>query len=362
MPIKFNPNYNITPKIAQALMQIESATQAIVDLPITVSVLHALRQTARLVSTHYSTKIEGNRLTQQDVQKIIRHKGHFPGRERDVNEIKGYYTAFDFIEQCATKKTIDEKTIKTLHALVVRNGKKRIKPTSYRDGQNIIKDGLTGGIVYLPPEAKDVRPLFKTLIQWINKNKMIPYPIIAGIAHYQFVTIHPYYDGNGRVARLLATLILHIYGYDLKGIYCLEEYYARDLGAYYDALSIGPSHNYYEGREQADITSWIEYFCTGVAQAFEKVKLQAENMAIKGYKDQSIFLRKLDPRQRRTLELFKDFKVVTSKQIGDLFGIKPRTSSQLCNDWVEKGFLIIVNFSRKGRKYKLANKYEKLIE
>ena len=82
--------------------------------------------------------------------------------------------------------------------------------------------------------------------------------------------IHPYYDGNGRTARLLTTLILHLGGYDLKGLYSLEEYYARNLGAYYEAISIGESHNYYMGRAEADVTKWIEYFVEGMAVAFEK--------------------------------------------------------------------------------------------
>lgn len=59
--------------------------------------------------------------------------------------------------------------------------------------------------------------------------------------------------------------------YDLKGLYSLEEYYARNLGAYYDAISIGPSHNYHEGRAEADITPWIDYFIEGMAYACERV-------------------------------------------------------------------------------------------
>lgn len=76
-------------------------------------------------------------------------------------------------------------------------------------------------------------------------------------------------------ARLLSTLVLHLDGYDLKGLYSLEEYYARNLDAYYQALSIGPTHNYYDGRAQADITRWVEYFCGGVADSFESVQKRA---------------------------------------------------------------------------------------
>jgi len=144
-------------------------------------------------------------------------------------------------------------------------GRKKAKPTPYRDGQNVIRDSRSRGIVYMPPEAKDVPLLMKAMVLWIasSERDLLPCPIRAGIAHYQFATIHPYYDGNGRTARLVTTLILHLGGYDLKGLYSLEEYYARSLNRYYDALTIGPSHNYYEGRAKADITTWAEYFCEG---------------------------------------------------------------------------------------------------
>jgi predicted HTH transcriptional regulator len=79
-----------------------------------------------------------------------------------------------------------------------------------------------------------------------------------------------------------------------------------------------------------------------------------------GSSDQSNLIRKLDLRQRRTLELFQEFEIVTSRQIGELFGFKPRTSAQICATWVENGFLEMVDSSNKGRKYKLSKQYEGL--
>lgn len=271
MPIKFIPHYSITSKIAQCLVRIEAAKEKVLHMPLTPTVLASLRETARLYTTHYSTMIEGNKLSPQQIEEVLKHQGHFPGRERDEREIKGYYAALEVIEQWTTQGiNITENHIKTLHALVMSNGKLTEKKTPYRDGQNVIRDSRTHRIVYLPPEAKDVPILMQHLVQWINHTD-VPCAIVAGIAHYEFATIHPYYDGNGRTARLLATLILHLGGYDLKGLYSLEEYYARDLGSYYEAISVGSSHNYYEGRAQADITKWIEYFIEGMAVAFEKV-------------------------------------------------------------------------------------------
>jgi Fic family protein len=363
MPIKFEPHYTITPKIMSCLMRIESAKEKVLHLPLTPTVLISLRETARLYTTHYSTMIEGNKLELDQIKAILKHEGHFPGRERDEYEVKGYYAALAEVEKWAAKAIrVTEKMIQILHALVMVDGRTRIKPTEYRDGQNVIRDSRTKAIVYMPPEAKDVKSLMHAMVFWINKNTELPYPIIAGIAHYQFATIHPYYDGNGRTARLLTTLILHLGGYDLKGLYSLEEYYARNLGAYYKAISIGDSHNYYMGRAEADITPWVEYFVEGMAVSFENVLACMREAGEKGLPDLIRVLRKLDPRQRKALELFQQFEWVTSRQIGELFGFKPRTSASLCASWVNLGFLKMVDSSNRGRKYALGDNYVELIQ
>ncbi len=361
----FTPHFIITPRLASCLMRIESAKQAVQDLPITPSVLATLRETARLFSTHYSTMIEGNRLTQEQVSQVIEKKQHFPGRERDEKEVLGYYAALEKLEQVAEAgRPVTENHVQTLHALVMAEGRKKVKPTPYRDGQNVIRDGRTRSIVYMSPEAKDVPLLMKEFIAWISHSERseLPCPIRAGIAHYQFATIHPYYDGNGRTARLLTTLILHVGGYDLKGLYSLEEYYARNLSAYYDALTVGPSHNYYEGRAEADITSWVEYFCAGMAESFENVKRRALESAGSGAQDHTPVLRRLDPRQRKGVELFRHSTAITSRDVGVMFGISDRAAHNLLSAWVDDGFVVITDASRKGRKYGLASEFQSLVK
>ncbi len=362
----FKPKFTITPKLARCLMRIEATKQAVQDLPITPAVLASLRETARLVSTHYSTLIEGNRLSQDQVTKVIEVNQHFPGRERDEKEVLGYYAALDKLEQltATARCSLTETHIQTLHALVMAEGRKRVKPTPYRDGQNVIRDSRSRGIVYMPPEAKDVAKLMKELVAWLTQmeHKELPCPIRAGIAHYQFATIHPYYDGNGRTARLLTTLILHLGGYGLKGLYSLEEYYARNLGAYYEALTVGPSHNYYVGRAKADITKWVEYFCEGMADSFENVKQRALLAAGSGAMDRSLLLRQLDPRQRRALELFRDSHTITSSDVANTFGISQRAARNLLAAWVEADFVFIADPAKKSRKYGLASRFNEIFK
>lgn len=362
MPTNFEPNYVISTAIAKYLMRIEAAKEKVGLLPLNPTVLASLRETAKLYTTHYSTMIEGNQLQPDEVKKVITLEEHFPGRERDEYEVKGYYAALAQLEQyVAQNHPITEKVIQTLHGLVMNDGRSRVKPTNYRDGQNVIKDGGTGAIVYMPPEAKDVPGLMRNMIAWIKENDDLPCPIVAAITHYQFATIHPYYDGNGRTARLLTTFVLQLGGYDLKGLYSLEEYYAKNLLAYYRAISVGPSHNYYFGRVESDITNWIEYFTEGMACSFEKVIAQMVTSQEKGGKDHSLLMRTLDPKQRRVLELFREYDVVTSRQVGEIFGFQPRTNAALCKKWVESGFLVITDSSLKARKYRLSDKFKQLL-
>jgi Fic family protein len=349
----FAPVFTITPAIAKALMSIEADRQAVADLPIDVTVLAKLRETAKLISTHYSTQIEGNRLTQGQVKEALAGV-RFPGKERDELEVRFHYRALEEAERLAAEgRPLTEKQIQHIHGFVMTG---RAKPTPYRDGQNVIRDSRTREIVYMPPEAKTVPGLMADLVGWANERLNegdLPAPIIAGLAHYQFVTIHPYYDGNGRTARLLANFILHKAGYGLKGIYSLDEYYARDLEGYYAALTVGPSHNYHLGRAEADVTGFVDFFCRGMADAFAAVRVQAAEAAKRGAGDRSDALTKLDPRQRRLLELFKRQEVATAEGIAVHLRLSHRTVVGLCRDWLKSGFLELHEPSRKRRSYQL---------
>ncbi len=159
----------------------------------------------------------------------------------------------------------------------------------------------------------------------------------------------------------MTTLLLHRGGYGLKGIYSLEEYYAANLGGYYAGLAVGPSHDYYLGRAEADVTRFVEYFCNGMADAFAKVRSRAESAAREGMSDQAPILRDLTPRQRNALGLFLRSRFVTAKAVPVYFKMKPRMASLLCARWAKEGFLRIENPSTKGRTYTLADKYELIV-
>ena len=362
----WQPNYTITPATASGLMEIEAARAVVAQVSLPVAVQAELRRRARVRSTHYSTHIEGNRLTLQEAQEVIdERRTTFHGRERDVAEVRNYWNALLRVEEWAADKTpMTEKLIQRLHALVEHGV--RARPTPYRDGQNVIRDSASGAIVYMPPVAKDVPHLMATMVDWANEAEeaQVPAPLIAALVHYQFVTIHPYYDGNGRTARLLATFILHRGGYGLNGLLSLEEYHARDLDGYYHALAVHPHHNYYFGRRAADISSWVEYFIGTLSVVFTTARdevLRCSGRDTATALAEPGALRRLDPRARTVLALFLRTDRITTADVAGALGLSDRMARVLLGRWVEDGWVEVADPSRRARTYVLSASYRQFI-
>lgn len=354
-------HFDLTPKIVRYLQSIERVRETIRLTVLPPTVAEVLRFQANIRSTHYSTRIEGNRLTLKETEMVVQDGRQFPGRERDVQEVERYYQALQQMEKWVEgRQSITEERIRKLHAILYAG--RRSKPTPYRDGQNVISEG-SGQIVYLPPEAKDVPVLMQELVSWVRASeKSLPIPVIAGVAHYQFETIHPFFDGNGRTGRMLTTWILYRSGYDLGKFYSLEEFYADNLPRYYAALVTHPHHNYYFGRDQADITSWLTYFLEGMAAVFERVAEQVRTSAAEESDPEVIeLLRLLDHRARRVLGLFHIQEFIRAAEVASLLGISARHTRDLMAQWVEDGWLEIADASNRGRKYRLAEEYRVLL-
>lgn len=359
----WKPSFVINSAIAGALMEIEAARAVVENTPLPTAVQAELRQQARVRSTHYSTRIEGNKLTLRQAQEVVEQKRKsFHGRERDVSEVRNYWDALLKVEDWAGQQAaFSEDAIKRLHAIVEKG--KRAKPTTYRSGQNVIRDSLSGAIVYLPPEAGDVPALMRGLVQWVRSalKTHVPVPIIAALVHYQFVTIHPYYDGNGRTARLLATLILQRYGYGLHGFFSMEEHHARDLDTYYRSLAVHQHHNYYEGRAQADVTSWVAYFVKLLAGVFTQAKNETLKYARESMPAVPVELRSLDHRAKTVLALFARKDRISATDVAGALGLSSRMARILLSAWVADGWLVVANASKKNRSYMLSQKYRKFV-
>lgn len=199
---KMNIKWNYTNKIVNDLLKINRAREIVDLLEIPVSVEEEIKKETIAKRVHYSTKIEGNSLDLNTVKKIIENTNN--SHERNVLEVRNYYNALMYLNKEAdTNNSITEDLIFKVHNLII--GKNLNAKATYRDGQNIVEDSLTKQIVYMPPEAKDIKALINQMIkEFDNKtSKDIPIPIKAGIIEYEFVTIHPFWDGNGRVGRMI---------------------------------------------------------------------------------------------------------------------------------------------------------------
>ncbi|MCE5300770.1 MAG: Fic family protein [Spirochaetia bacterium] len=359
----WNPKYNITSKIARGLMDIEAIKHDVDNITIPPVVAADMKYNAMIKATHYSTRIEGNKLTLKETEQVIRkNKVVFHGRERDIKEVQNYWNALIAIQKWAgSKAEFSEELVQKTHGMVMKG--KKGPPTPYRTEQNIIKDSGTGKIVYLPPEAKDVPSLMQNMGKWVRRAEKegVPPPIIAALVHYQFVTIHPYYDGNGRTARLLATFVLQKSGYGLNGFFSMEEYHAAAIAKYYKAIATHAHHNYYFGRADADLTSWIEYFVLLLSAVFKNVQKETLVYIKKGIKAEPEALRKLDIRARNVLGLFLRKEFVTTADIATLLGLSQRMARNLAEKWVRQGVLLITEKSKKLRAYKLAAIYRQFV-
>jgi Fic family protein len=180
MPYQFT----FTAEIVRLLQIIEQSRAEVNLTVLPPAMAESLRLRARVRSTHFSTRIEGNRLTLVEAEQAVLDGRQFPGRERDTLEVQHYFQALEQVESWVEQGVpINEENIRKLHAVIYAG--KRARPTPYRDGQNAVRDGQ-GGLVYLPPEAKDVPSLMSELVTWIRQAEGDqPVPVIAGLAHYQ---------------------------------------------------------------------------------------------------------------------------------------------------------------------------------
>lgn len=359
----WSPRWSYNDSIARSLMEIARANAAVEQHAWSPVVEEEIRFRARLRSTHFSTRIEGNRLTLAETEEVVRKRRvQFAGRQRDVREVDNYWHAMLQVEAWGRERgPLSEEMIRKLHAVVEKGPRRR--PTEYRTQQNVISDSGTGRIVYMPPEAADVPLLMADLVDWIRQAERaeVPPPIIAGLAHYQFVTIHPFMDGNGRTARLLSTLILHRGGLGLRGFFSLEEYHARDIATYYDQLQTHEHHNYYEGREHVDLTPWVEYFTGAVARVFSIAQEEAIRASERGVPLEPDPIRELDARARRVLALFAKTDAIRASDVLSILPISDRAVRNLLAQWVESGFLVVQDSSNRARKYGLSEVYRKYI-
>lgn len=205
--------------------------------PLPPSSVEKLRKQFSIEMTYNSNAIEGNRLTLKETFLVVQEGLTIKGKSlREHLEAKDHYEAlnylYEFIEK-DKKHTISEVFIRSLQQLIVKDTEKEWAG-QYRNGNVIIT-----GANYNPPDESIVPSSMNNLIRWVRNNQSKLHPIeLSAILHHKIVFIHPFFDGNGRTARLIMNLILLQRGYPLVMIL------RNDRKKYYESLSLADKDNY----------------------------------------------------------------------------------------------------------------------
>ena len=273
----YTPKFIITNRMLKNIGVIEASREVIDHAPLLPYYEKQFRNDALIRTVHYGTHIEGNELNLDQAEKVLAGQG-VVARDRDIQEVINYRKAMEFLEEVREKaQGVSEEVIKKLHKITVNKILPIEKCGEYRKTQVVIKNNQTGQVSFRPPEAQQVPAQINDLLVFIESSQdQGLHPILeSGIVHYELVKIHPFLDGNGRVARALSTLILFLEGYDIRKFFSLEEYF--DLGAteYYEAIQSVE-------KEGGDLTKWLEYFTQGLAIELSKIKEKVEKISVDG--------------------------------------------------------------------------------
>jgi Fic family protein len=279
----YSPKYTITQKILANIGKIEAAREVIENAALVPAWEVRFRTDALVRTVHHGTHIEGNPLTRDEAQRLVEvyspvdepwmaaAKAEVVARERDIQEVINYRSVMDYLDELSKDKPdkYSGEMLSKIHALTVE----RILPNDtagvFRKTQVVIRDSSSGEVTFRPPSAVEVSYQIEELFSWLNSEEAKDHhPVLrAGVVHYELVRIHPYVDGNGRVARAMALLVLLREGYDVKRFFSIEEYFDKHSREYYGALQRVVS-------KDNDLTPWLEYFTLGLLVELSRVKDQ----------------------------------------------------------------------------------------
>ncbi|MBI4378710.1 MAG: Fic family protein [Nitrospinae bacterium] len=337
----FKPNFRYTDKIVKNLTLISEARGIILNSPLIPKWEVSLRRDALIRSAHSSTAIEGNPLSLDEVSALASGRDIMI-RRKDKQEVLNYLEALKKIPEFSGRKPFVSKDILEVHKIVTKDTLDDPRDESvFRNRQVIVGNRITGEVVFMPPPTEQVPKLTDDFLGWFNApeiNEIDPV-IEAGITHYEIVRIHPFIDGNGRTARIMASIVLFKRGFDVKRFFALDDYYDHDRRAYYSALkTVDP--------KSRDITAWLEYFTNGVAVSIEAVNKKVIGLSknIKLLKEKGQIA--LTDRQMKIVERIIQENRITVGDIAKMFEITRQAALKEMNKLVDSG---VVKLKGKGR-------------
>lgn len=272
--LRFSANYRHSVEMSATLVRIATALGTIKGARVLPAVADQLRANARVGTVHYSNLIEGNELPVIEAERATR--GQLSPDSRAKVELVDYVDALDLIDARidADGLELTAKFLKELHATTTRGlgreGDPHFQPHhegEWRDGIAVVVNHLTREVMHEGPPPEEVPGRMASMFDWLHRKltegKESPF-VLAGAMHYGITDVHPFADGNGRVARLFQVALLMDADVLPGRMFSFERFYAEDRNAYYGALR--------SVREQTfNMEPWLRYFLGGLAEEYERV-------------------------------------------------------------------------------------------
>tara|TARA_B110000967_G_C18810283_1_gene523205 strand:+ start:121 stop:1266 length:1146 start_codon:yes stop_codon:yes gene_type:complete len=353
-PEKINHEWIIsTPEVNKLLSEanrligeLNAFSQIIPDVDFFIK-MHILKEATT------SSRIEGTKTNMEEA--LVKEKDINPEKRDDWAEVQNYIKAINTSIEELEKLPISNRLIKNTHKIILSGvrGKHKI-PGEFRISQNWIGATLKDAI-FIPPHHSEVIELMSDLEKFINdEENHIPHLIKIAIAHYQFETIHPFLDGNGRIGRLLITLYLVSNDVLKKPSLYLSDFFEKNKGYYYDNLMTV--------RLTSNLTQWIKFFLVGVIQTSkESIQVFKDIIALKN-NIETVRLPKLGSKIENGQLLMKQLfqiPITDSKQVSELLKISASTANRLIKDLIDLEILTELTGYKRNRKF-MFNEYFKI--
>lgn len=330
----FAPKYHFTTKIVNSIATIERLYGQLLSEKLIPSLAVELATENQLLATHYSTSIEGNPLSTLDVTNIIL-QDQIPVTKSE-KEVKNYFSVLNTIFGLALEheKITTDLTRRLHHELMQDIELKDLG--EFRNGSVFVGHRTQTQIVikHNPPyhTAKEIQSALQELYTWVDTEDEEMHPLMkAGVLHHQFAYIHPFFDGNGRMARILTSYYLLLKNYQVAKYFILDDYYDIDRHMYSDMLHSADTN---------ENTYWLEYFLEGIA-----FSLQAAIARVNQLKDKT--LEKVagekkvlvSNREEEVLHIIIQKKAIKTADISTMLSVTRQQAHALLSSLVKKGLL-----------------------